>query len=141
MDTPFSAPVSKLPNVGTTIFTLMSALAAEHGAINLSQGFPDYPCDPALLDAAQQFIAQGTAATHAWSQSIDTQCDMLQGTGSPLLAERANDLRDLKQRVLRALLGWLPRPVRALLGAGGYLDVQSWRDLAGIERVSGARQG
>ncbi|MGA5586827.1 phosphoenolpyruvate--protein phosphotransferase [Pseudomonas siliginis] len=61
--------------------------------------------DPALLDAAQQFIAQGTAATHAWSQSIDTQCTMLQGTGSPLLAERANDLRDLKQRVLRALLG------------------------------------
>jgi len=61
--------------------------------------------DPALLDAAQQFIEQGTAATHAWSQSIDTQCDMLQGTGSPLLAERANDLRDLKQRVLRVLLG------------------------------------
>ncbi|MDP5239427.1 methionine aminotransferase [Uliginosibacterium sp. 31-16] len=42
---------SKLPSVGTTIFTVMSALAAEHGAINLSQGFPDYPCDPALLDA------------------------------------------------------------------------------------------
>ena len=61
--------------------------------------------DPALLDAAQQFIAQGTAATHAWSQSIDAQCAMLQGTGSPLLAERANDLRDLRQRVLRALLG------------------------------------
>ncbi|MED7668498.1 phosphoenolpyruvate--protein phosphotransferase [Pseudomonas moraviensis subsp. stanleyae] len=61
--------------------------------------------DPALLDAAQQFIVQGTAATHAWSQSIDAQCDMLQGIGSALLAERANDLRDLKQRVLRALLG------------------------------------
>lgn len=61
--------------------------------------------DPALLDAAQQLIAQGTAATHAWSQSIDAQCAMLQGTGSPLLAERANDLRDLRQRVLRALLG------------------------------------
>ena len=42
---------SKLPAVGTTIFTVMSALANEHGAINLSQGFPDYPCDPALLDA------------------------------------------------------------------------------------------
>lgn len=42
---------SKLSAVGTTIFTVMSALAAEHGAINLSQGFPDYPCDPALLDA------------------------------------------------------------------------------------------
>ncbi|MDD0971469.1 MULTISPECIES: phosphoenolpyruvate--protein phosphotransferase [Pseudomonas] len=61
--------------------------------------------DPALLDAAQQSIETGTAATHAWSQSIDAQCDVLQNTGSPLLAERANDLRDLKQRVLRALLG------------------------------------
>ncbi|KPG90639.1 phosphoenolpyruvate--protein phosphotransferase [Pseudomonas sp. RIT-PI-r] len=61
--------------------------------------------DPALLDAAQQSIEQGTAATHAWSQSIDVQCEVLQRTGSALLAERANDLRDLKQRVLRALLG------------------------------------
>ena len=61
--------------------------------------------DPALLDAAQQPIEQGTAATHAWSQSIDVQCEVLQRTGSALLAERANDLRDLKQRVLRALLG------------------------------------
>jgi phosphocarrier protein len=61
--------------------------------------------DPALLDAAQHSIDQGTAATHAWSQSIDVQCEVLQQTGSALLAERANDLRDLKQRVLRALLG------------------------------------
>ncbi|MCX4218187.1 phosphoenolpyruvate--protein phosphotransferase [Pseudomonas sp. MCal1] len=61
--------------------------------------------DPALLDAAQQSIETGTAATHAWSQSIDAQCEVLQNTGSPLLAERANDLRDLRQRVLRALLG------------------------------------
>lgn len=61
--------------------------------------------DPALLDAAQQSIEQGAAATHAWSQSIDVQCEVLQQSGSALLAERANDLRDLKQRVLRALLG------------------------------------
>ncbi|MCE6980456.1 phosphoenolpyruvate--protein phosphotransferase [Pseudomonas frederiksbergensis] len=61
--------------------------------------------DPALLDAAHQSIDQGTAATHAWSQSIDVQCEVLQQLGSPLLAERANDLRDLKQRVLRVLLG------------------------------------
>ncbi|NHX00961.1 phosphoenolpyruvate--protein phosphotransferase [Pseudomonas koreensis] len=61
--------------------------------------------DPALLDAAQHSIDQGTAATHAWSHSIDVQCEVLQHTGSALLAERANDLRDLKQRVLRALLG------------------------------------
>ena len=36
---------SKLPNLGTTIFTTMSALANEHKAINLSQGFPDFPLD------------------------------------------------------------------------------------------------
>ena len=40
---------SKLPDVGTTIFTVMSSLAAEHQAINLSQGFPDFPMDPALI--------------------------------------------------------------------------------------------
>jgi len=40
---------SKLPDVGTTIFTVMSRLAMEHGAINLSQGFPDFDTDPRLL--------------------------------------------------------------------------------------------
>ena len=39
---------SRLPAVGTTVFTRMSALAAEHGAVNLGQGFPDFDCDPAL---------------------------------------------------------------------------------------------
>jgi uroporphyrinogen decarboxylase len=40
-----------MPKVGTTIFTVMSALAAERGAVNLGQGFPDFDCDPKLLDA------------------------------------------------------------------------------------------
>ena len=40
---------SRLPNVGTTIFTVMSALATEHQAINLGQGFPDFPCDRKLI--------------------------------------------------------------------------------------------
>lgn len=40
---------SRLPQVGTTIFTVMSALAAAHKAINLGQGFPDFPCDRALI--------------------------------------------------------------------------------------------
>ena len=40
---------SRLPKVGTTIFTVMSALAQEVGAVNLGQGFPDFHCDPALL--------------------------------------------------------------------------------------------
>ena len=41
---------SKLPAIGTTIFTIMSALASEHKAVNLGQGFPDFNCDPALID-------------------------------------------------------------------------------------------
>ena len=61
--------------------------------------------DPVLLDAAHLFIKQGSAATHAWSRSIEAQCQVLQQLGSTLLAERANDLRDLRQRVLRVLLG------------------------------------
>ena len=39
------AVISRLPNVGTTIFTVMSGLALEHGAVNLGQGFPDFDCD------------------------------------------------------------------------------------------------
>ncbi|MFN5155422.1 MAG: pyridoxal phosphate-dependent aminotransferase [Betaproteobacteria bacterium] len=50
---------SRLPQVGTTIFTVMSALAAEHGAVNLGQGFPDFDCDPALLDAVQAAMREG----------------------------------------------------------------------------------
>lgn len=50
---------SKLPNVGTTIFTVMSKLAADLGAINLSQGFPDFDCDPALVDAVAGHMRAG----------------------------------------------------------------------------------
>jgi methionine aminotransferase len=50
---------SKLPSVGTTIFTVMSKLAAEAGAINLSQGFPDFDCDPALVDAVAAHMRSG----------------------------------------------------------------------------------
>ena len=50
---------SKLPNVGTTIFTVMSALAAEKGAVNLGQGFPDFDCDPALVDAVADAMKRG----------------------------------------------------------------------------------
>jgi methionine aminotransferase len=50
---------SKLPSVGTTIFTVMSRLAADLGAINLSQGFPDFDCDPALVDAVARHMRSG----------------------------------------------------------------------------------
>jgi methionine transaminase len=50
---------SKLPHVGTTIFTVMSALAAKHGAVNLGQGFPDFNCDPKLLSHMHDAMAAG----------------------------------------------------------------------------------
>src|SRR5205823_4035760 len=50
---------SKLPEVGTTIFTVMSKLAADLGAINLSQGFPDFECDPALVEAVARHMREG----------------------------------------------------------------------------------
>jgi len=50
---------SRLPHVGTTIFTTMSALAIEHGAVNLGQGFPDFDPDPQLLDAVNQAMHSG----------------------------------------------------------------------------------
>lgn len=50
---------SKLPNVGTTIFSVMSALAQTHQAVNLGQGFPDFDCDPALLNAVNSAMQGG----------------------------------------------------------------------------------
>jgi methionine aminotransferase len=50
---------SRLPNVGTTIFTVMSALATQHKAVNLGQGFPDFACDSALLDHVTQAMQAG----------------------------------------------------------------------------------
>jgi methionine transaminase len=50
---------SRLPQVGTTIFTVMSALAQQHAAVNLGQGFPDFDCDPRLLDLVNQAMHKG----------------------------------------------------------------------------------
>jgi methionine aminotransferase len=90
---------SKLPAVGTTIFTVMSRLAADVGAINLSQGFPDFDCDPALVDAVaghmrrgenqyapmqgllrlRQAIAARYADTHGRAYDADTEVTVTSG--------------------------------------------------------------
>ena len=51
--------VSKHPQMGTTIFTVMSGLAAETGAVNLGQGFPDFACDPVLTQAVDTAMQEG----------------------------------------------------------------------------------
>ena len=50
---------SKLPNVGTTIFSVMTNLAIEHNAINLSQGFPDFNVNPDLISLIEKYMRQG----------------------------------------------------------------------------------
>jgi len=56
----FPRPIaSKLPHVGTTIFTVMSRLAQEHNAINLSQGFPDFDCTKELRDLVTKYFNAG----------------------------------------------------------------------------------
>lgn len=56
---PLTPPPSRLPKVGTTIFTVMSALAAERNAVNLGQGFPDFDCDPRIVDAVAHSMRSG----------------------------------------------------------------------------------
>ncbi|MGE5490405.1 MAG: aminotransferase class I/II-fold pyridoxal phosphate-dependent enzyme, partial [Actinomycetota bacterium] len=50
---------SRFPDMGTTIFTVMSKMAVECGAINLSQGFPDFQAEPALFDAVHRAMQAG----------------------------------------------------------------------------------
>jgi methionine aminotransferase len=60
-DTTYSQPalVSKLPQVGTTIFTVMSRLATEYGAVNLGQGFPDFPASAELIELVSHAMRSG----------------------------------------------------------------------------------
>ena len=78
--------ISKLPQVGTTIFTTMSALAAQVGAINLSQGFPDYECSPQLIELINQAMKDGhnqyapMAGVAALRQQVVNKVNKLHGS-------------------------------------------------------------
>ncbi|MBX3661984.1 MAG: methionine aminotransferase [Burkholderiales bacterium] len=77
---------SKLPRVGTTIFTVMSRLAAEYNAINLSQGFPDFDCAPELKALLTKHITEGRnqyppmAGIPALREAIAEKIETLYGT-------------------------------------------------------------
>ena len=96
---------SRLPKVGTTIFTVMSALATEHKAVNLGQGFPDFACDPALVDAVtaamqadhnqyppmtgvpvlRQAVAAKIAALHGKAYHPDTEITITAGATQAII--------------------------------------------------------
>lgn len=90
---------TKLPKVGTTIFTVMSQLAVEHGAVNLGQGFPDFPVPARLVEALthamqvghnqyapmsgipalRQAIADKTERCYGWRPDADTEITVTSG--------------------------------------------------------------
>ncbi|MBU0751899.1 MAG: pyridoxal phosphate-dependent aminotransferase [Gammaproteobacteria bacterium] len=90
---PLLMPPSKLPAVGTTIFTVMSRLAAEHGAINLSQGFPDFSPPPRLLERVASHMAAGAnqyapmAGATSLREAIAEKAGALYGAGYDVEAE------------------------------------------------------
>ncbi len=104
--TAYTPPVtSRLPDAGTTIFSIMSALAQQHHAVNLGQGFPDFPCDQqlpaavhrAMLDgynqyppmpgisALRQAIADKTQALYGRATDPDTEVTVTAGATQALL--------------------------------------------------------
>ncbi|MGO4549633.1 pyridoxal phosphate-dependent aminotransferase [Lysobacter sp. 2RAF19] len=92
-------PKTKLPKVGTTIFTVMSQLAMEHKAVNLGQGFPDFPVPVLLVEsldramraghnqyapmtgipALRQAIANKTERVYGWRPDADTEITVTSG--------------------------------------------------------------
>jgi methionine aminotransferase len=97
-------PTSKLPKVGTTIFTVMSQLAAEHQAVNLGQGFPDFPPPARLVDALdaamraghnqyapmsgvaalRQAIAMKTGRCYGWRPDVDVEVTVTSGASEAI---------------------------------------------------------
>ena len=76
---------SRLPAVGTTIFSVMSALAQQHDAVNLGQGFPDFDCDPGLIDAVHSAMRSGLnqyppmAGVPALREAVAAKIEVLYG--------------------------------------------------------------
>ena len=84
--TPYTPALrSRLPDVGTTVFSVMSALAAKHAAVNLGQGFPDFDCDPVLVQAVTSAMTAGLnqyppmPGVPALRQAISTKLAALYG--------------------------------------------------------------
>ena len=74
---------TKLPDVGTTIFTTMSKMAVDYNAINLGQGFPDFNTDERLLNLVTQAMHEG-----------QNQYPLMTGIGQlrEVISEKVNDL-------------------------------------------------
>ena len=95
---------SKLPQVGTTIFTVMSKMAQDHGAINLSQGFPDFQASPALIELIFKHMKTGSNQ-YAPMQGIMSLREQISEKTTALYG---NDIDDTTSP-LEAGLGWITK--------------------------------
>jgi methionine aminotransferase len=95
-------PESKLPAVGTSIFTVMSQLAQQHQALNLSQGFPEFDCPPALAELVGSYTRRG----------FNQYAPM---AGVPVLREKIS-------RKTQSLYGWAPDPETEITVTSGATE-------------------
>ena len=123
---------SKLPKVGVSIFTEMSALAAKENAVNLSQGFPDFPIDPKLTQYLEEASAKGlqsnidklkelkktSSENKSTLNTMAEQINVLGGTEGIVNGDWvANHLKDIQAMANGEVSEW---PM-----------VQSWKDCVG----------
>ena len=133
---------SRLPSVGTTIFTVMSALAQEVGAVNLGQGFPDFDCDPALLKQVGDAMNDGLnqyppmAGVPQLRQAVELV--LMLGTREPTLAARgarallegplaAYNYEGRRSEVAQQLAFLTAEPALCVAALGRNLELPRWQ--------------
>lgn len=110
-------PKSKLPNLGTTIFTQMSALAQKHQAINLSQGFPDFDGPRYLHERLAYHVAQG-ANQYAPMTGAQALREAIADKTAEIYGYRPDDVSDItvtaarQKRCMRRLPRWCGQGMR-----------------------------
>ena len=89
---------TKLPKIGTTIFTVMSALAQENNAVNLGQGFPDFHCDPKLVDAVSTAMNQGLNQYPSMLGVLELRNEIAKGWNGPTSKRTVKDIINDKRK-------------------------------------------
>jgi len=132
-------PASRLPEVGTTIFSVMSALAVKHGAVNLGQGFPDFDCDPRLIDAVDAAMRGGLnqyppmAGVPALRERIAEKMETLYGRRRLVPELRSRNFQD-RSAAERVAVNMPIQGTAADIMKRAMIDVQ-----AALEREPGSR--
>src|SRR5262249_34137670 len=107
--------VSKLPHVGTTIFTLMARRAPELGAVNMGQGFPDYDIDPRITE----LVAEAMAGGYNQYAPMEGAAELRQAIAAKLAETYALDIdADSQVTVTLGATEALFSAVQAVVGAG-----------------------